>query len=72
MTMQQYPVCWECEKPIEYGAVFAAPCDHEDCMSACYHGICLMQWREKREEMHAQMMRWFRDHMQNSPKPEDN
>ena len=52
------PICFDCEEPIQSAvdAVFAPPyCDHPDCGSACFHGVCLMRWRERREAFFAQM-----------------
>lgn len=49
--IQDRPRCFVCEEPIEYGAIYAPPmCDHEGCASACFHGVCLMEWRENRVE----------------------
>jgi hypothetical protein len=46
------PVCFDCDSPIESGSdvVYAPPmCDHADCGSACFHPLCLMRWRERRD-----------------------
>ena len=51
--IHQAAICWDCEQPIASVSdiVFAPPmCDHHDCSSACFHGICLMRWRERRNE----------------------
>lgn len=61
--IQDRPVCYRCDLKIESDPVFAPPfCDDEECSSAVFHGICLMQWREhldsvrqevkKRQERH--------------------
>lgn len=52
------PVCFDCEEPVQSltDAVFAPPmCDHADCGSAIFHPLCLMRWRERRDQMYAQM-----------------
>jgi hypothetical protein len=59
-VIQQQPFCFGCEAKVERleEAVFAPPwCDHEDCSSAVFHGICLMSWRERRQELRLQMQR---------------
>lgn len=49
------PICLGCEKPIDYDPVFAPPlCEHDDCASAVFHGICLMEWREQVDEARKQ------------------
>lgn len=47
--MQDRPICFDCHETIEHSPVFEAPCGHEDCASAVFHGLCLMQYRDKRE-----------------------
>jgi hypothetical protein len=37
-----------CDNIIEHSPVFEAPCGHDDCPSAVFHGICLMEWRDHR------------------------
>lgn len=50
--IQTFPRCFGCERQVEYGAVYAPPtCDHEECPSAVFHGLCLMEWRERREQL---------------------
>lgn len=66
--IQQKPVCFGCEDPIDSlgDAVFAPPwCDHQECCSATFHGLCLMKWRDKRQEIRTQIerrMEAFRRH----------
>lgn len=44
------PNCFYCKKVVEYDPIYSPPlCDHEDCASAVFHPLCLMEWREKRE-----------------------
>ena len=53
--MHRLPVCFQCERPIEYDPIYAAPfCDHDECGSAVFHGICLMEWRERRDTVRQQ------------------
>lgn len=54
MTMQDRPVCFLCDRVIEYDPVYEAPCGHEEHSSAVWHGLCLMEFREKRDE-------WFKE-----------
>ena len=55
MSVQAVPVCNACEKPITDSVVYAATCDHDACPSACWHGVCLMEWRDERDEAEAMM-----------------
>lgn len=69
--MQDRPVCFECVEPIEHSPVFESPCGHETCASATFHGLCLMSWREKRDEIVERMKqihkRWVEEHTGNEP-----
>lgn len=56
--MQRRPVCFWCEEIVEYDPIFCAPCDHEDCRSAVFHGLCLMSWREHREAAIKEFRKW--------------
>lgn len=48
--IQSVPRCFLCSERIEHDPVFAPPtCDHEEHSSAVFHGICLMEWRERRD-----------------------
>lgn len=47
--MQDRPVCFECHDLIDQSPIFEAPCGHDECPSAVFHGLCLMQFRERRE-----------------------
>lgn len=50
--VQDRPVCFHCDTVVETGAVFAPPyCDHLECSSAVFHGLCLMEWREHLEAL---------------------
>lgn len=60
--MQRRPVCFYCSTTIEYDPIFAAPCDHQECSSAVWHPLCLMDWRERREEAVKMFARWFQEH----------
>lgn len=50
--MQDRPMCWVCPHPVD-DPVFEAPCGHDGCSSVVFHGICLMRWRETRDEQIA-------------------
>lgn len=66
--IQTQPICFGCEERIESvtDAVFAPPwCDHPQCASASFHGLCLMTWRDRRQELRLQIerrMEEFRRH----------
>lgn len=47
--MQERPVCFGCDEAVDdpVSMVFEAPCGHDTCPSAVFHGLCLMEWREK-------------------------
>lgn len=47
--MQDRPVCFKCKERIDHDPVYEAPCGHDTCSSACFHGLCLMEYREQRE-----------------------
>lgn len=57
--MQSRPVCLKCAEVVN-DPVFEAPCGHAECPSAVFHGICLMEWREYREEFVRRMQERFR------------
>lgn len=48
--MQDRPVCFRCCETIENDFVFEALCGHERCPSAVMHPLCLMDFREEREQ----------------------
>lgn len=51
--MQNRPVCFRCDEPVQTNGemLFEAPCGHETCSSAVFHGLCLMDWREHRDHI---------------------
>ena len=53
--IQERPVCFDCEKRIDSNDfVFAPPfSDDPTDESAVFHPLCLMRWRERREELQA-------------------
>ena len=70
--MQERPICFECGEPIEHSPVFEAPCGHDECRSAVFHGLCLMEFRERREtgerfEVVGLLVRkaWSEEHTEN-------
>lgn len=60
VSVQDRPICWRCETKIEIEPVYAAPCDHDECPSAVFHGLCLMEWREERNRAEEAMRDFFR------------
>jgi hypothetical protein len=73
--MQDRPRCLKCAEVVEYDPVYEAPCGHDDCPSAVFHGLCLMEWREYRQEFVRRMQQRFRelfqDHNEITIDPED-
>ena len=64
MGLQDRPICFHCDTPIESNDfVFCAPCDHEECPSVVFHPICLMEWRQHRDEAEARRRRWHEEHI---------
>lgn len=70
--MQDRPICFGCKERIEAEAVYEAPCGHDTCSSACFHGLCLMEFRERREsatnrfEVVGILVRpWMQEHTEN-------
>lgn len=64
MTIQDTPVCFECHERVDNSLVFEAPCGHERCPSAVFHGLCLMRWREQRQEIERFFERMRRTFME--------
>lgn len=68
MNMQDRPVCFECSEPIVTNVemIFEAPCGHDTCPSAVLHPLCLMTWREKRQELELRLDQirraWIEEH----------
>lgn len=64
--MQDRPVCLRCAEPVPHDPVYEAPCGHEGCPSAVFHGLCLMEWREYRigfvQRMRERFQAMFKDH----------
>lgn len=46
MALQDAPICFHCGDAVEAMPVYEAPCGHEGCPSAVFHGLCLMEYRE--------------------------
>lgn len=46
--MQDRPICFKCRTLIDHSPVFEAPCGHDECSSAVFHGLCLMEFRDQR------------------------
>lgn len=64
MALQDTPICFfvECAEPVDHDLVFEAPCGHGDCASAVFHPLCLMKWREFREDMEREIKRFIARH----------
>lgn len=64
MALQDVPVCFyfRCFEPVDRDLVFEAPCGHEDCPSAVFHPLCLMHWREHRENMEREIQQFIARH----------
>jgi hypothetical protein len=52
-VLHDLPVCFDCQTRIENSPVFAAICGHATCPSVVFHGLCLMEWREKQQRAAA-------------------
>lgn len=48
--MQDRPICFKCREAIEQDPIYEAPCGHDRCPSVCFHGLCLMEFRDEREQ----------------------
>ena len=48
--MTKYPLCFGCTEAVDTDPVYEAVCGHDDCPSAVFHPLCLMEWREHREK----------------------
>lgn len=64
MALQEHPVCFffECAEVVDHDLVFEAPCGHEGCPSAVFHPLCLMQWREFKDDMEREVLRFVARH----------
>lgn len=66
--LQDLPICFDCTERIDHSPVFEALCSHPTCPSAVFHGVCLMRWREKREEAERMVKQWFTKHTEYGPR----
>lgn len=57
MSVQEIPICFHCDTPVETDPVFEAPCGHMEHSSAVFHPLCLMEFREKRPEFFKEFRR---------------
>ena len=64
MPVQDTPICFDCHEPVDSSLVFEAPCGHDGCPSAVFHGLCLMRWRELRQEVETFVERLRRTYME--------
>lgn len=69
--MQDLPICFKCHTRIENSPIYEAPCGHDTCSSAVFHGLCLMEYRDQRESgerfaVVAMLVRpWMQEHTEN-------
>lgn len=61
--MQDYPICYRCQRRVDYDPVFEAICGHDECPSAVFHGLCLMEWRDHRDDRIRQFRKWMTEHV---------
>lgn len=57
-------ICFQCKEAVDYDPLFESPCGHDECPSAVFHGLCLMEWREHREEIMKALTRWIQSHQE--------
>jgi len=60
--VRRYPICWWCEKEVDTDPIYEALCGHDECPSAVFHGLCLMSWRERREEVYKIIREFVENH----------
>lgn len=74
VQMQDRPVCFTCDQRIETNAeiVFEAPCGHLDCSSAVFHPLCLMTWRERRDNFREWLQQLRQQWMERHQYDDDN
>lgn len=57
--LQEKPICFGCENVIDRQdeIIYAPPFEEEAFrkVSACFHGICLMDWRERRQAIRERL-----------------
>ena len=64
MGLQERPICFDCRQEVSASdAVFEAPCGHDGCPSAAWHGVCLMRWREQSQDGYRAFMRYIVEHL---------
>ena len=61
-ALHDRPRCYGCRRTVDNDPLFAAPCGHEDCASAVWHGLCLMEHREHWGKRLASLRRFLSDH----------
>lgn len=60
----EVPLCFHCIEPIESMPVFESPCGHDECPSAVFHGLCLMEYREHGRANMRKFSRYVHELMQ--------
>lgn len=64
MALQEQPVCFfpACGEVVDHDPVFEAPCGHPAHPSAVFHPMCLMGWREYKDDMEREIKRFVSEH----------
>ena len=58
--MRRYPLCPGCTEEVDTDPIYEAACGHDDtCITLVWHGLCLMEWREHRENIKGQLEQLF-------------
>ena len=60
--IHERPRCFTGDGVVSHDPVFAAPCDHAECPSVVWHPLCLMGFRENRDQRRADMARFLERH----------
>lgn len=61
--MRRYPLCWGCTEEVDTDPIYESLCGHDDtCPTAVWHGLCLMRWREERDEALAKIRQFVAEH----------
>lgn len=71
--MRRYPLCWGCTKEVDTDPIYESLCGHDDtCPTSVWHGLCLMRWREEREEAFRKVREFIASHPSFQRPPEEN
>lgn len=69
--MRRYPLCWNCEEEVDTDPIYESVCGHDDCPSNVFHPLCLMEWREQRDEAIRIINKFIAEHPAFGEKPWD-